>query len=253
LTADKVKLAQAQKMAADGLSRDEIWNQTGWFQGVDGKWRFEIDDSASAISEFMKSASAQPAGARAGSVFMHPELYAAYPQLAEIRITNSVPKGARGASYSGRVGVSDELPSSEAKSTLLHELQHEIQNIEGFAKGGNPAEFAFMNKALAEDALWLKNYIEMEGGTEAGVARFIKTVGRVPHEKSVRAAVMPWDDLVGASNPERAYQRLAGEVEPRNVQFRRGMTKQERAASFPLSTQDIPTEQQTLRGVNRPP
>ena len=44
-TADKVALARAQNMEADGAGRDAIWDETGWFKGVDGKWRFEIDDS----------------------------------------------------------------------------------------------------------------------------------------------------------------------------------------------------------------
>jgi len=44
-TADKAALARAQNMEAEGASRDDIWDATGWFKGVDGKWRFEIDDS----------------------------------------------------------------------------------------------------------------------------------------------------------------------------------------------------------------
>lgn len=44
-TADQAALAKAEEMAAKGAPKDAIWNETGWFQGVDGKWRFEIDDS----------------------------------------------------------------------------------------------------------------------------------------------------------------------------------------------------------------
>jgi len=43
--ADLGALERAQKMAADGADRGAIWDNTGWFQGVDGKWRFEVDDS----------------------------------------------------------------------------------------------------------------------------------------------------------------------------------------------------------------
>ena len=36
----------AQELARRGVSRDEIWQSTGWFNDVDGNWKFEIDDSA---------------------------------------------------------------------------------------------------------------------------------------------------------------------------------------------------------------
>jgi len=48
-TADLAKLATAEKMAAEGAERRAIWDATGWFQGADGKWRFEIPDNASAF------------------------------------------------------------------------------------------------------------------------------------------------------------------------------------------------------------
>lgn len=43
-TADMAALSRAQEMAETGVNRDDIWRETGWFTGVDGKWRFEIDD-----------------------------------------------------------------------------------------------------------------------------------------------------------------------------------------------------------------
>lgn len=43
--ADKVKLALAQELEKAQAPREFIWKQTGWFKGVDGKWRYEIDDS----------------------------------------------------------------------------------------------------------------------------------------------------------------------------------------------------------------
>jgi hypothetical protein len=36
-TADHAKLAQAEELAARGAAREQIWNETGWFQGADGK------------------------------------------------------------------------------------------------------------------------------------------------------------------------------------------------------------------------
>lgn len=44
-TADHAALARAQEMTAKGVGRDDVWRETGWGVGPDGKWRFEIDDS----------------------------------------------------------------------------------------------------------------------------------------------------------------------------------------------------------------
>lgn len=44
-TADIKALSQARKMQNEGADPETIRQETGWFQGYDGKWRFEIDDS----------------------------------------------------------------------------------------------------------------------------------------------------------------------------------------------------------------
>lgn len=42
--ADTKKLSQAMSMASQGVPREEIWTQTGWWQKPDGEWAFEISD-----------------------------------------------------------------------------------------------------------------------------------------------------------------------------------------------------------------
>ena len=49
-TADKLKLSQAQQMEMDGADNEAIRQATGWFKGMDGKWRFEIDDSKATLT-----------------------------------------------------------------------------------------------------------------------------------------------------------------------------------------------------------
>jgi hypothetical protein len=46
-TANLEKMKIAQKMLDDGVERTDVWKQTGWMRGPDGKMRFEIDDSGS--------------------------------------------------------------------------------------------------------------------------------------------------------------------------------------------------------------
>lgn len=45
-TADREKLDMAKKMEEEGKTPERIYEETGWFRGIDQKWKFEIDDSA---------------------------------------------------------------------------------------------------------------------------------------------------------------------------------------------------------------
>jgi len=76
-----------------------------------------------------------------------PELYEAYPMLKLVpvqfgllgRYNGLVTNYAYGAEYSVIKLNKPLLENADAfRSTLLHEVQHVIQRIEGFAKGGNP-------------------------------------------------------------------------------------------------------------------
>lgn len=70
----------------------------------------------------------------------YPELFAAYPQLRNMPVVTDYLSGLYGQ-YSpaeGTIYLNRNLESEhQVRSVLLHELQHAIQYIEGFAKGGN--------------------------------------------------------------------------------------------------------------------
>jgi hypothetical protein len=93
-TADLKNLEKAKKMASKGRSREEIWDETGWFRWEDGKgnpvsdWRFEISDASS--EAFFNEKVLTPTGRigtgkkhlsnpRVSDIFRHPEAYEAYP------------------------------------------------------------------------------------------------------------------------------------------------------------------------------
>lgn len=50
--ADSESLAAAERLEMQGLDPEDIRQETGWFRGVDGKWRFEIDDSGMEYSRW---------------------------------------------------------------------------------------------------------------------------------------------------------------------------------------------------------
>lgn len=77
--------------------------------------------------------------ARLGDVLDHPKLFAAYPDLANMQVSFVNSSEYRGV-YSPRddqIGIAVSGDQEQMLSTLLHEIQHAIQQREGFAKGGN--------------------------------------------------------------------------------------------------------------------
>ena len=105
-TADLSKLKVAEKMAEKGRSRDEIWDQTGWFRFNDregnpmGKWKFEVDDRSSrAVSDpaalkpyltktgrVKKGAGKTGYGPEIDKLLIHDELYKTYPGSGPTRV-----------------------------------------------------------------------------------------------------------------------------------------------------------------------
>lgn len=81
-------------------------------------------------------------------VIQHHELFSGYPELAEVAVTRSwdIYNDLRkeGQNYKGYydpsqnlIYINPKLSEREATSTLLHEVQHVVQRIEGFETGGN--------------------------------------------------------------------------------------------------------------------
>ena len=162
-------LDAAKAMAAAGKSSEEIRAATGWFPGLDGKMRWEVpDNDASFIdAKAFREASTKVYGGPAFShlpwkevvdrlesgqylkisdVLNHPLLFEAYPDAANIAffpISGNIVQGSHRAVngnsiITATVTLDGDQISDESLSTILHELQHYIQNNEGFAKGGSP-------------------------------------------------------------------------------------------------------------------
>lgn len=135
------RLQKAESMEIEAASSEEIWKKTGWMRGPDHKWRFEIPDNLDKI-HFMKDGKSHTLG----EIYDNPALYEAYPELAQktVRMEDTKSgkdKRTRGAygyvAEDGSIVIDSSLPAEEAKTALVHEIQHSIQAIEGFSRGGN--------------------------------------------------------------------------------------------------------------------
>ena len=235
----------AETFAKHGGHPDDIWKETGWFQGSDGQWRHEIPDT---LAQFNKNPPAS-GGKLPELLTEHPLLYSAYPELkdAEFRI---VPGDV--SSYQGKIGGNHYFMFGRETlkndpSVVLHEIQHAIQSTEGFAKGGSPAKGPFKSpfddelRPLMEelDALNKKYYNKSNKEIPSEVRERLKYLDEVAMT-NYRLQESYKDEAF--SN----YEKLSGETEARNVQdrFIPGATPTQhpqRGESVPRSDQIVST------------
>lgn len=278
-TADHAALKRAEEMATAGKRPKDIWDATGWFQGADKQWRFEIPDNQSA---WRTAKPGEPDAQFAEHSFSHPQLYEAYPQARSTIVKpyrvddpfgTGVGSNVRGAySHDTRtVALNPATRTPEAQSTFLHELQHRIQREEGFAVGGSDATPEVRN--FASDLVGREQARNQARADELLRARDSYVAQRIaagePEADTTLIAARYWrenpelygewrglfdKDFRGIERAARhdAYRRLAGETEARNVQERAHMTPEDRAATPPWLTQEFPDSRQIVRFADDP-
>lgn len=143
MTANKNALREAMRMRKAGENKEAIYDKTGWHLGADGKWRFEIPDILRKIDfdELIEDAGYE---VTLDDIYDNPALYEAYPWLRGVSVeTEDMGEKRRGATYinQNRIAINKQYLMdgniNDVKKTLIHEIQHLIQNREGFAMGGS--------------------------------------------------------------------------------------------------------------------
>lgn len=216
---------RAEMMERLGADPSEIHFGTGWFRGADGQWRFEIPDQGATFSRDKDVLGPH----KMGSLVAHPELYKNYPQLAERKVTmdRGPNQGVYRPMQGGTFGLSAFTDDNKQLPIALHELQHGVQHIEGFAPGTN------------QDAM-------LPYTLQAFVKNKLLTPEKAEEIRKTRTADAPVGNKLNDAI-QQAYLRHAGEVEANNVQTRQPYTNIERMAIPPWATQSHPYEQQIVR------
>ena len=329
----------AVDMTEEGKDVKTIRLATGWEKGVDGKWRYEIDDTKFKTDFVYKSIEFRKENPRyeelenkleelnydwekltkeeqeefeklsdkfnegyykdeatLEEILDAPELFKSYPELKKVVVKFKYKPGEVAGKYlHGKIIDNffeieenyheieiNTLPNSDneekIKSILLHEIQHAIQRVEGFAKGGNIEQFKKeiekrnpLTKAqekLVEDVdVYNKNVENKEQFTlldfMKGQIKFDNKEG-LYDDDFIKSYLLSEEDILSAYNQNKAklekfknelkneqssfdkYYSLAGEVEARNVQTRMTLTPEERKQKLLAETMDIAREQQII-------
>lgn len=117
-TADSAAMRRAEALEKSGTDNETIRQETGWYRGMDGQWRFEIDDSGAAFS---RSGEAQYSADNAD--------YARYTQLMNRMLTGELTE----AEHAELLGLDKKNGSTkkelarridEGNATLRDIMQH---------------------------------------------------------------------------------------------------------------------------------
>ena len=312
--ARKIKLATGWERGADGkwryevedfeidpkglARRNRLWSNLSWgkeydalsdklFDGVE-----LTEEEAARFDELSEKAEELRATYEANDVrylddYVKDEnLFKAYPELKQIRVEiYNAPTSNTGATYyesQNLIRVNESvLDRADFRSILAHEVQHTVQSIEGFARGGNSMtyrkhldalkekrdawsmieEFADKREELGEDASQMDVYNALvneyhSDGFEFGDG-FIPS--RNAFDKGFNLWVRGYDkegyedayneyqsliEKFGLGGENDRYNELSGEVEARNVQSRMNMTPEERRNTLASETEDVAREDQ---------
>ncbi len=274
-------LGIANEMETAGKDAKTIRMATGWEKGVDGKWRYEIPDvklkkriGDEIYDKSLKGMYGVIGSAERGSIeggnlkeyIEANELFKAYPALKKLSIywDTKHRKGFEVVNVELAVYFSQDetiilnpfvlknYTHEQIQSILAHEIQHAIQDIEGFAKGGN-AESIY---SIFEDQLrgllsLIKNNEEFVNKYGWEKAEELFGLDRTAHEADKILAKRLSEELTKglAFGKIDLYRRLAGEVEPRNVGQRMNMTSEQRKETLLEETEDVPRKDQLVTDI----
>lgn len=302
-------LREAQEMQAAGADMESIRKATGWHEGMDGKWRWEIDDSKMeyhragdalfgrnhpeyaeqqrleqkmlygeltdteqarlrALTETWGrernrlSERVERGNARLEDVLDHEELFRAYPQLRHVRVVfDETPKGVLGSfsAEGNQITISEELRDAP-QDVLIHEIQHAIQNAEGFTKGSNRQYWEekltngdeiqskgfqearekliqFQLDEANEEVLALRDQLEKAGELDDAFREYDR-IWEEAERRGLDKKINEYYDLrenyydqlhkPQRSVPSELYYNTAGEIEARDAANRRPMSSETR-------------------------
>lgn len=126
---------QAILMSQNNVDNEIIRQNTGWFQDRNGDWKFEFSDKYMKLKENVKLSDNKTY--KLGDILEHDALFIAYPELADYNVeTTKLRTNAAFISPTKTILLNNKLKSNNAiESSLIHEIQHAIQKIEGFETG----------------------------------------------------------------------------------------------------------------------
>lgn len=231
---------QAERLEAAGYSEQAIKEMTGLERGADNMWRKEFSDSQAKLTPegFSFRTKDNEAAGFLKDVLYHPELYRVYPEAADIPVFVNPNLAKQG--YSGlyndntkTIEINPNASVSNIRETLLHEIQHWVQNTEGF-HANTPGQVHPTIKDFVK-----RDFLINEAKPNLRKIANLLEAGKI-YEARLKAALLLKD------SEREIYRRLASEVEARNVSDRSKMSAEQIKNSLAKHTEDYLREKQLV-------
>lgn len=229
-------------------------SRQGWFVGADGKPRYEISDTNATIDGGFTKGIAQrimdqmPEDSHfpvpLGKFLTHDSLFNAYPDLQELPVFLRHPRdfdaiagyhspgeGLDSGAISMNLGPILGDNRTEMTRSLMHEIQHAIQNKEGFARGANAT-------TAIDD---VENYVTSPLREGAGLSEALLD-NKLPKFEKLLEMANDGTEAGREFGDELAYYLSAGEAEARAVEKRLRMPARLRASDdgHPYGDMNLP-------------
>ena len=126
----------AINLAKQNIDNEQIRQKTGWFQDKNGDWKYEFSDKDMAL----KNVKIQKNKIyKLVDILKHDTLFTLYPEIKDykVEVSDKIKGNASFDRKNNTITVSSRLikNNKSLEGTLIHEIQHAIQNIEKFERG----------------------------------------------------------------------------------------------------------------------
>lgn len=126
----------AINLAKQNIDNEQIRQKTGWFQDKNGDWKYEFSDKDMAL----KNVKIQKNKIyKLVDILKHDTLFTLYPEIRDykVEVSDKIKGNASFDRKNNTITVSSRLikNNKSLEGTLIHEIQHAIQNIEKFERG----------------------------------------------------------------------------------------------------------------------
>lgn len=269
-------LRVAKEMETSGKSPSSIKMATGWERGADEKWRYEQDDSQITFKFAEQNYGLYNQRIFSGDLkeFIYDyELFHTYPELNDYKIcfedfpdddgtmgyVNGKEIHLRATTLADFTDIERRNIVNEFKKKyIIHEIQHLIQDIEGFASGNDPIptikdiidfsnihDEAVLIDSKRKDLEAKEALINNSSSKEDNRATTLEWIDVYKRSRSfqIKTGFKPDVFLAKCSDVDKyalyRYYRASGEVEARNVESRMEMTSEERRNRLAFETEDV--------------
>ena len=181
----KLKEIAEKKLNSGEMDNEDVRRNYKWFKDKNGQWKFEFTNAYTTINDLKKNKNY-----KLKEVLNDDVLYKLYPELNDINVYVRNIDIPGGKTDSNDIYINNNLLNNKTqlKRTLLHEVQHVIQQFEGFEQG----------KSVSRD----------------GIEAYVNSLGEIEAIEVERRMKLDNDDLDmiipenSTSNPKNPYKNF---------------------------------------------